>query len=130
MLGRYWRRASRQEQQQYLNLFEEFIIATFTKRFKAYTNANLQISETTSRKSSAFVKTRINRSSAKPIRIIWRVKFTDGRYQIIDIVVEGVSWIQTQRSEFVSVIRNSGGKVSGLIEALDKKIAFLGSSAS
>ncbi|MBT7954670.1 MAG: ABC transporter substrate-binding protein [Rhodospirillaceae bacterium] len=130
VLGRYWRRASRQEQQQYLNLFEEFIIATFTKRFKAYINANLQISETTSRKSSAFVKTRINRSSAKPIRIIWRVKFTDGRYQIIDIVVEGVSWIQTQRSEFVSVIRNSGGKVSGLIEALDKKIAFLGSSAS
>ena len=130
VLGRYWRRASRQEQQQYLNLFEEFIIATFTKRFKAYTNAKLQISETTSRKSSAFVKTRINRSSAKPIRIIWRVKFTDGKYQIIDIVVEGVSWIQTQRSEFVSVIRNSGGKVSGLIEALDKKIAFLGSSAS
>ncbi len=130
VLGRYWRRASRQERQQYLQLFEEFIIATFTKRFKAYTNAKLQISETTSRKSSAFVKTRINRTSAKPIRIIWRVKFTDGKYRIIDIVVEGVSWIQTQRSEFVSVIRNSGGKVSGLIDALNKKINFLKSSAS
>ncbi|MDP7425608.1 MAG: ABC transporter substrate-binding protein, partial [Rhodospirillales bacterium] len=70
------------------------------------------------------------RARAKPIRIIWRVKFTDGKYQIVDIIVEGVSWIQTQRSEFVSVIRNSGGKVSGLIDALIKKITFLKSSAS
>jgi len=130
VLGRYWRRASQAERQQYLKLFEEFIIATYTKRFKAYTDAKLQISDTTSRKSSAFVKSQINRTSAKPIRIIWRVKFTDGKYQIIDIVVEGVSWIQTQRSEFVSVIRNSGGKVSGLIDALNKKIDFLKSSTS
>ncbi len=129
VLGRYWRRASRNERQQYLKLFEDFIIATYTKRFKAYTDAKLQINNTTSKKSSAFVKSQINRSSAKPIRIVWRVKFTDGKYQIVDIVVEGVSWIQTQRSEFVSVIRNSDGKVSGLIDALIKKIAFLKSSA-
>jgi phospholipid transport system substrate-binding protein len=130
VLGRYWRRASRQERQQYLKLFKEFIIVTYAKRFKAYTNAKLKISNTTSRKTSAFVKSQINRASAKPMRIIWRVKFTDGKYQIVDIIVEGVSWIQTQRSEFVSVIRNSGGKVSGLIDALIKKITFLKSSAS
>ncbi|MBT3990585.1 MAG: ABC transporter substrate-binding protein [Rhodospirillaceae bacterium] len=130
VLGRYWRRASSAERANYLKLFEEFIIATYTKRFKAYTDAKLQINGTTSRKNSAFVNSQINRDSAKPIRIVWRVNFSDGRYQIIDIVVEGVSWIQTQRSEFVSVIRNSSGKVSGLIDALDKKITNLKASTS
>jgi phospholipid transport system substrate-binding protein len=130
VLGRYWRRASSDERTAYLNLFEEFIIATYTKRFKAYANSKLQINGTTSRKNSAFVKTQINRNNAKPVRLVWRVNFSDGRYQIIDIVVEGVSWIQTQRSEFVSVIRNSGGKVSGLIKALTKKVNYLKSTTS
>ncbi len=130
VLGRYWRRTSGSQRKLYLKLFEDFIIATYTKRFKAYTNSKLQINATTSRRSSAFVNTQINRKSGKPIRIVWRVNYSDGRYQIIDIVVEGVSWIQTQRSEFVSVIRNRGGKVSGLIDALSKKIADLKSSAS
>ncbi len=130
VLGRYWRRASASERTRYLNLFEEFIIATYTKRFKAYTEAKLEISGTTSRKSSAFVNSQINRKDAKPIRLVWRVNFSDGRYQIIDIVVEGVSWIQTQRSEFVSVIRNNNGKISGLIDALTKKINDLKSSES
>ena len=130
VIGRYWRRISEQDRSEYLRLFEEFIIATYTKRFKAYTKAKLQINGTTSRKSSAFVNTQINLESAKPIRIIWRVSFADGHYQIVDIVVEGVSWIQTQRSEFVSVIRNNGGRVSGLIDALNKKIAGLKSSSS
>jgi len=130
VVGRYWRRISEQDRSEYLRLFEEFIIATYTKRFKAYTEAKLQINGTTSRKTSAFVDSQINRQSAKPIRLVWRVNFVDGHYQIIDIVVEGVSWIQTQRSEFVSVIRNNGGKVSGLIKALTKKIADLKSSTS
>ena len=74
------------------------------------------------------VESQINRNNSKPIKIIWRVKLSNGKYKIIDIVIEGVSWMQTQRSEFVSVIRNSGGKVSGLINALNKKIIYLTSS--
>jgi len=125
VIGRYWRRISKSERAKYLKLFEKFIIATYSKRFRGYTKAKLQINGTTKRKNSAFVSSQINRKGSKPIRIIWRVKLANGKYKIIDIVIEGMSWVQTQRSEFVSVIRNSGGKVSGLMDALSKKIVFL-----
>jgi len=123
VVGRYWRRIPKSERAKYLKLFENFIVATYSKRFRVYTKAKLKINETTRRKNSAFVSTQIDRKNSKPISVTWRIKLSNGRYKIIDIVVEGVSWIQTKRSEFVSVIRNSGGKVSGLTNALNKKIA-------
>ncbi|HJO97653.1 MAG TPA: ABC transporter substrate-binding protein [Rhodospirillales bacterium] len=42
----------------------------------------------------------------------------NGSYLIIDVMVEGVSMGQTQRSEFASVIRRNGGEVKGLIAKL------------
>ena len=128
VIGRYWRRTSKSERVRYLDLFEKFIIATYSKRFRGYTKAKLQINGSTKRKNSVLVQSQINRKNSKPIKIIWRVKLSNGKYKIIDIIIEGVSWIQTQRSEFVSVIRNNGGKVSGLIKALNKKIIYLTSS--
>ena len=128
VIGRYWRRTSKSERVRYLSLFEKFIIATYSKRFRGYTKAKLQINGSTKSNNSALVESQINRNNSKPIKIIWRVKLSNGKYKIIDIIIEGVSWVQTQRSEFVSVIRNSGGKVSGLIKALNKKIIYLTSS--
>ena len=125
VVGRYWRRIPKSERAEYLKLFENFIVATYSKRFRVYTKAKLKINGITRQKNSAFVSTQIDRKNSKPIRVTWRIKLSNGNYKIIDIVVEGVSWIQTQRSEFVSVIRNSGGKVSGLITALNKKIIDL-----
>ena len=128
VIGRYWRRTSKAERVRYLSLFEKFIIATYSKRFRGYTKAKLQVNGSTESNNSALVESQINRNNSKPIKIIWRVKLSNGKYKIIDIIIEGVSWVQTQRSEFVSVIRNSGGKVSGLIKALNKKIIYLTSS--
>ena len=62
------------------------------------------------------VSTRIERPSGPPITAEWRVRVTDGRLRIIDVSIEGVSMVVTQRSEFASVIQRNG--VEGLIEVL------------
>ena len=55
------------------------------------------------------------------IKVNWRVTSKGRQYKVVDVVVEGISMSVTQRDEFVSVIRQTGGKVSGLIRALRKK---------
>ena len=120
-LGRYWRKTSKSERSEYLVLFENLIVSTYATRFSQYTKEKLTVKGSSSRGKFALVKSQINGGKEKPIRIEWRVIFPDGNYKIFDIVVEGVSMVRTQRSEFSSVIRRNGGKISVLLAALRKK---------
>ena len=43
-----------------------------------------------------------------PVRIEWRVRETQGVYRLIDVAVEGVSLVVTNRSEFDSVVSRQG----------------------
>jgi phospholipid transport system substrate-binding protein len=43
-------------------------------------------------------------------------------FKIVDVLVEGVSMGQTQRSDFASVIRNNGGALSGLLDEMRRRV--------
>ncbi len=125
-LGRHWRKATKAERTEYLNQFEEFIVATYSKQFRKLTTEKISVSSASSRDSRlAIVHSRLLRDEQKAVRIDWRVSYPGGKYRIVDIIVEGISMAQTQRSEFGSVIRQNGGEVSGLIAALRDKTESL-----
>lgn len=132
VLGRYWRKATPNERDRYRALFEKLLVKTYARRFGEYTNERLEIDSATNRgKGKAIVHSQLVRGEGIPsIRIEWRISFPGGRYKITDIVVEGVSLAQTQRSEFGSVIRRSGGKISGLITALEDKTSAIGTQTN
>jgi len=120
-LGQYWRIASKKERQEYVELFEDFVVQSFAIRFKNYDGGSFQVGEVhdVGRKDKLVVS-RIVRPKGPPIRVNWRLRGST-RYRIVDVVVEGISMGITQRDEFASVIRNNGGKVEGLLAALRKK---------
>ena len=122
VLGRYWRKATYAERSEFLKLFENLIVTTYVDRFEKYSGETLTVTKTVVKKAGdAIVFSQITRSQGvKPINVDWRVRATEGKYKIVDVIVEGISMGQTQRSEFASVIRRSGGNVKGLIAALRK----------
>ena len=125
-LGRHWRKATKLERTEYLAQFEEFLVATYSNRFRQITTERIAVASASTRYNKlAIVHSRLLRASQKPVRIDWRVAYPHGQYKIVDIIVEGISMLQTQRSEFGSVIRQNGGKVSGLITALRDKTRSL-----
>ena len=126
VLGRHWRKANAAERTEYLRLLEDLIVSTYALRFKSYSNEKIKLTGIASRGQTAIVKSVIERGDQQSVRVDWRVTYPDGQYKIFDIVVEGVSMIQTQRSEFSSVIRRNGGKISGLIATLKDKSAEAG----
>ena len=73
------------------------------------------------------VETQILRTNGQPpISINYQVKpKTDNpeEYQVIDVVVEGISAIMSQRSEFSSIVQQSG--VDSFITQLKTKTAQL-----
>ncbi|MDP6786366.1 MAG: ABC transporter substrate-binding protein [Rhodospirillales bacterium] len=120
VLGRYWRKASKDERAEFLSLFEDLIVDTYVDRFAKYSGEDLSVTKTEStRDDDSIVYSSINRpSGGPPIGVAWRLRLRNGSYLIIDVMVEGVSMGQTQRSEFASVIRRNGGEVKGLLAKL------------
>jgi phospholipid transport system substrate-binding protein len=117
VLGQAWRTATPEQQQDYLAVFREYVLKTYSRRFGGY--AGEQFAVTGARaagKQDVLVQTRIDRPSAASILADWRVRQFDGNFKIIDIAVEGVSMAVTQRSEFAAVVNRDG--LEGLLQAL------------
>lgn len=126
VLGRYWRKAEEAEKEEYLSLFEDFIVATYASRFKDFSGEEISfkvIQSVAKNGNDAIVRSQVDRPRAsEPLYVDWRVKGTsDQELKIVDVLIAGVSMSQAQRSEFASVIKRNGGKVSGLISALKDK---------
>ena len=126
VLGRHWRVATPQQQNEFIKLFEDIQVYTWARRFKDYSGETMDVlSVTEETDGDVQVASRINRNHMDPINVVWRVRKSDDRLRVIDIKVEGASMAQTHRSEYSSVIQSSGGKVDGLLDAMRKKIAQL-----
>src|SRR5258708_21719690 len=123
VLGRYWATASEPQRQEFVRLFETFFVHAYSVRFSAFTGQTLTLrGSRVDGDHGAVVQSQIaGPSGGRPILVDWRVNRTDERYNIIDIMVEGVSMALTERQEFASVIQRSGGELEGLLKLLREK---------
>jgi phospholipid transport system substrate-binding protein len=123
VLGRYWRRASEAEREAYLDIFEEYVVQTYAKRFASFDGGNLSIGRSDQFQEGVHrVQSTFTGSDGQPVRLDWFVHDTGDGFKAVDVVVQGVSLRKAQRDEFMSVIRNGGGTVAGLIDDLRKLV--------
>lgn len=124
VLGRYWRNASEEEQQEFVKLFENYVVFVYTARLSNFGGEAFKIRGSRSDGDGVLVSTDITSpGSTSPLRLDWRLVSDNGSYKISDIIVEGVSMMVTQRSEFASVVQRNGGQVGGLIAMMREKTA-------
>jgi phospholipid transport system substrate-binding protein len=125
-LGRYWRGLDEDKRKEFLRLFGDSIVATYSARFSDYTGETFKVSSTRHEGDNhALVGVLIDRPSASPVRVDWRVLKSeqDGKLRIVDLVVEGISLSVTQQQEFTSVIQRGGGQIDPLLTVLRERIA-------
>ncbi len=129
-LGGYWKRATGQEQQEYLDLFRELIVQIYSRRLGSiYHGEKLEVGAARSDgRDGAWVSSQIVSpdKSKQPIQVEWRVRLRGGMsYQIVDVVVAGVSMVVTQRDDFVSFLQRNGGNVRAFLDMLRDKVKQL-----
>jgi len=123
VMGRYWRVASEAERAEYLQLFEDFIVATYSQRFGEYAGENLKVVNTRATPDGeAWVLSDLLRPSGPPVKVEWRLRKEGSSFKITDVVVEGVSMSITQRDDFSATIQRAGGRVDALLAQLRDKV--------
>lgn len=121
VLGRHWRTATPAQQQAYLASYKSFIMNSYVNRLKEYSGEKFTILNTRDLGQEQYLLSmEINRPGNEPsVLVDYKVREEGGKYQVFDIVVEGVSLITTQRSEFDSVVSRKG--LDYLISQLEAK---------
>ncbi len=121
VLGRYWRRATPEQRDDYIELFGKFVIKSYSRHLGGFSGSSFEIvGADPIGKSDILVKTVLHRKSGPPFRAGWRVRLIDNKHKIIDVIVENISMAVTQRQEFVAVLKRSG--MEGLLQILSAKV--------
>ena len=124
VLGRYWRLMSDEQRTGYQELFRVVVMRDLATRLDRYaSDASGSVEDhfqivAASRVSDddVVVRSHVIPKSGKPVTVDWRLRQRPGGPVIIDLVIEGVSLLVSQRSEFASVIERSD--MDGLLAEL------------
>lgn len=125
VLGRYWKTASEEQRDRFIDVYRKLNVKTWSKRFDEFKGKEF-IFKGTSPSSSAnqiFVNSVVPMEQAQPATVVWRVKEEKGKFKIVDIIIENVSLAITARNEYTAFIKKSPNGLDGLIADLEQKIA-------
>jgi phospholipid transport system substrate-binding protein len=124
VLGRYWNQLDDQQKAQYQELFRNVVMRTFARRLDLYAkDARGRLEDHFTIASSApagkediLVRSRVRPASGDALAVDWRVREGADGPVVIDLIIQGVSLLVSQRSEFASVIERSN--MDGLLAEL------------
>lgn len=123
VLGRYWKEATDSEKEEYLSLFDDFIVKIYYNRFDGYSGETLQVIKGyPASQKDATVMSKIIRPDGPPVSLEWRVRTNGDALKIIDVKIEDISMARSQRSEVASLIEKEQKGVEGLLVELRKRV--------
>ena len=125
-LGKHRKGLGEEEKKEYIKVFEEYFLKSFSSRLAEYTDPKIRVeSQKILNEKYTMVSSVLLATKDKPeIKINWRVitKNPD-KPLIIDVIIEGVSLAKVQREEFNSIIQNKDGDIKALLVNLKEFIS-------
>lgn len=124
VLGRNWRTATPQQRKDFIAVYRELNISTWSKRFDEFKGKDFIFNGTSpsNSKGQIFVNSTVPMDQGEPAKVVWRVREKNGQFKIVDIIIENVSLAITARNEYTAFIKNNPGGVDALIANLKSKI--------
>ena len=121
-LATNWRKASKEEQQQFVELFSQLIQNTYIGRVEAYTDEGVTYPGEKVTNNRAVVDTLIITSSAE-IPVTYKLYLKDDRWLVYDVNIEGVSLISNYRNSYQEIVKRDG--FAGLLSQMEEKVKEL-----
>lgn len=119
-LSRHWTARTRAEQAEFVSLFTDLLERSYIGRIEAYTGEKIAYVGETIDGNYAFVRSKITSPRRRQDTALdYRLAQRDGRWRVYDVLIDGVSFVSTYRSEFNRVI--AGSSYRALVEALRNK---------
>jgi len=119
-LGGQWGRLGEGERQEFVDLFTEFLTATYVDKIHTYSGEEVRFLNERLDGDYAEVKS-IMVGKKTEIPLDYRLMMKDGEWKAYDVVVDGTSMVQNYRSQFAAILRSSS--YEQLVHMLREKVA-------
>ena len=121
VLGKYWKRATPEQQERFLAQFHNLVLRTYATAVTSYTGIKVEYlpMREERRENFATVRTLIPRDQGEGVEVNYRLHCRRNVWKLFDVSIAGVSMVTTYRTAFSAEVRKSG--VEGLIQALEQK---------
>ena len=120
-LGSYRKNLSKDQLTNYINIFEEYFLKSFSSRLAEYSNPEIEVnSKKKLNENYTIVSSTLVATDSRPeVKIEWRVYTKNPENLLIrDLIIEGLSLARTQKEEFSSIINSNDGKIEALLKNL------------
>ena len=122
-LGSKRKNLNDEEKKQYIKLFEEYFLKSFSSRLAEYTNPEINVTNKEKLSETyTIVNSTLKATSERPeINIDWRIYTKDPNNPLIrDLIIEGLSLARTQKEEFASILNSNNGDIKALFKVLEE----------
>ncbi len=120
-LGANWNTLNEDQQQSITKTFRRLSIATYAERFNRYNGEQFQIIEQRSLpRDQILVRSKLIQADSNPINFDYVLRQNKEGWQIINILVDGVSDLALKRAEYNAILKRDG--FPALIAMLEQKI--------
>ncbi len=124
VLGINYRTATEDQRREFTSLYRQFMINTYGPKFKDYDGEKFEVLEVIEKKNIHLVKAEfLPKNSNISISVDFRIKKDNGKFLVLDFITEGISLIETQRSEFNSAISQQG--MESFLKSLKSRVEKL-----
>jgi len=124
-LGAHRKNLSDDKKKEYLDIFKEYFLKSFSSRLAEYTDPKIRVdSQKKLNEKYTMVSSVLLATEEKPeVKIDWRIVTKNpDKPLIIDVVIEGVSLAKVQKEEFNSIIQSNDGDINALLISLKEFI--------
>jgi phospholipid transport system substrate-binding protein len=126
-LGSHWKTLTEEQKAKFVKTLTELSIATYAAQFNSYGGEQFKYeSEQSLRPDRLVLRYQMIIPKENPVKFDYMVNEFDGKWKIINIIVDGISDLALKKAQYTSVIDREG--FDKLMAKLAQKIADYASS--
>jgi phospholipid transport system substrate-binding protein len=121
-LGSHWKKLDKPQKTAFMQKLTDLSIATYAAQFKEYSGEAFKFDSSQDLKNSRMLlRYNLTAPKEKPIKFEYIATEFNGQWQIINIIVDGISDLALKKAQYTSVIDREG--FDSLLNKLAQKIA-------
>lgn len=121
-LGSHWKKLDPQQKTAFVSKISELSVATYAAQFNGYDGESFKFESGQDQKNGRMLLRYVMEApKEKPVKFEYMVSEQHGKWEIINIIVDGISDLALKKAQYTSVIDREG--FDSLLNKLTQKIA-------